>query len=136
MQVGTPRALDDLATLTRILANRDVLNDLARRLPSHLRSFERDEIDAVKARSEGATTQKAPAGALAVKTDVFLYGFVLIMGRLAAPGSSFALLPGRRRATSPRASPKRLMRPQSTIVIGEVECMVSDLRTSSKRAGR
>ena len=66
VQVGTPRALDDLATLTRILGNRDVLTDLARRLPNHLRSFERDEIDAVKSVLESAATQKAPAGAPAV----------------------------------------------------------------------
>jgi hypothetical protein len=57
VQVGTPRALDDLATLTGILANRDLLNDLARRLPNHLRSFEREEIDAVKTLLEAATTQ-------------------------------------------------------------------------------
>ena len=85
VQVGTPRALDDLATLTGILANRDLLNDLARRLPNHLRSFEREEIDAVKTLLEAATTQKAHAGVPAAKTDVFVYGFVLIMGRLAAP---------------------------------------------------
>jgi hypothetical protein len=45
VQVGTPRALEDLATLTGILDNRDLLNELARRLPGHLRTFEREQID-------------------------------------------------------------------------------------------
>src|SRR5262249_55457314 len=48
VQVGTPRPLEDLATLTGILANRDLLTELARRLPNHLRTFERDQIDSVK----------------------------------------------------------------------------------------
>jgi hypothetical protein len=132
VQVGTPRALDDLATLTRILANRDVLNDLARRLPNHLRSFERDEIDAVKSLLEGATTQKAPAGAPAVKTDVFLYGFVLIMGRLASPWQLIRLAT---RAAESDVATRIAETPYAAavaIVIGEVECMVSDLRAELK----
>src|SRR6516165_5281777 len=44
VQVGTPRALEDLATRTGILANRDPLSEMARRLPNHLRTFERDQI--------------------------------------------------------------------------------------------
>jgi hypothetical protein len=132
VQVGTPRALDDLATLTRILANRDVLNDLARRLPNHLRSFERDEIDAVKSVLESATTQKAPAGAPAVKTDVFLYGFVLIMGRLASPWQLIRLAT---RAAESDVAARIAETPYAAavaIVIGEVECMVSDLGTELK----
>ena len=58
VQVGTPRALEDLATLTGILANRDLLSELARRLPNHLRTFERDQIDSVKLLLEGAIAQK------------------------------------------------------------------------------
>jgi len=85
VQVGTPRALEDLATLTGILANRDLLSELARRLPNHLRTFERDQIDSVNLLLEAAIAQKSQSGASIAKADVFLYGFVLIMGRLAAP---------------------------------------------------
>jgi len=59
VQVGTPRALEDLATLTGILANRDLLSELARRLPNHLRTFERDQIDSVKLLLESAIAQKS-----------------------------------------------------------------------------
>jgi hypothetical protein len=59
VQVGTPRALEDLATLTGILANRDLLSELARRLPNHLRTFERDQIDSVKVLLESAIAQKS-----------------------------------------------------------------------------
>jgi len=60
VQVATPRALEDLATLSDILDNRYLLNEPARRLPSHLRKFEREQIDFGEAlvgigdRAEGA----------------------------------------------------------------------------------
>jgi hypothetical protein len=63
VQVGTPRALEDLATLTGILANRDLLSELARRLPNHLRTFERDQIDSVNLLLEAAIAQKSQSGA-------------------------------------------------------------------------
>ena len=72
VQVGTPRALDDLATLTRIFSNRDALGELARRLPYHLRSFERDEVDAVTGLLEAAVAQKTNGAAPAAKSDVYL----------------------------------------------------------------
>jgi hypothetical protein len=130
VQVGTPRALDDLATLIRILANRDLLNDLARRLPNHLRSFERDEIDAVQSLLESAITQKAQAGV--ARTDVFLYGLVLIMGRLASP---WQLIRIATRAAESDVAARIAETPYAAavaIVIGEVECMVNDLSAELK----
>lgn len=132
VQVGTPRALDDLATLTRILANRDLLNDLARRLPNHLRSFERDEIDAVKSLLEASIAQKTHTGAAGAKTDVFLYGFVLIMGRLASP---WQLIRIATRAAESDVAARIAETPYAAavaIVIGEVECMVGDLSAELK----
>ena len=85
VQVATPRALEDLATLSDILDNRDLLNEPARRLPSHLRKFEREQIDSVKLLLESAIAQRAQSGAGIANADVFLHGFILIMGRLATP---------------------------------------------------
>ena len=84
VQVGTPRAFEDVDSLLRILVLRDVLGDLARRLPKHLRTFEREQIDQVKALVEAAAAQKSPDLA-ARKTDIFVCGLVLVMGRLALP---------------------------------------------------
>src|ERR1700685_1002295 len=39
IQVGTPRATDDVATLLHVLEVRDVLADLAKRLPNYVRAF-------------------------------------------------------------------------------------------------
>jgi hypothetical protein len=84
VQVGTPRAFEDVDSLLRILVLRDVLGDLARRLPKHLRTFEREQIDQVKALVEAAAAQKSPDLA-ARKTDIFVCGLVPVMGRLALP---------------------------------------------------
>lgn len=140
VQVGTPRALDDLSMLIGVLTCRDVLADLARRLPNHLRSFEREQIDAVKALLDAATapqeTAAASAGAsssnAASKTDLFLYGFVLVMGRLAAP---WQLIRIATRAAESDDTVRIGETPYAiavTIVIGEVEYMVSDLRAELK----
>ena len=76
VQVGTPRAFEDLGTLAGILASRDVFTDLGRRLPNHMRAFEREQIDPVKSLLDSATAQKTAAATPSGKSDVFLYGFM------------------------------------------------------------
>jgi hypothetical protein len=132
VQVGTPRALDDLATLTRIFSNRDALGELARRLPYHLRSFERDEVDAVTGLLEAAVAQKTYGAAPAAKSDVYLCTLVLIMGRLAAPWQLIRLAThaaesdvAARVAETPYAAAVE-------IVISEIECAVHDLHGELK----
>jgi hypothetical protein len=129
VQVGTPRALNDLATLSAVLAHRELLSDLARRLPSHLRSFERDQIDGVKSMLEAASVQKAPGAGATAKADLFLYSLRLVMSRLAAPWQLIRI------ATRAAESDDTIRIAETpcavavTIVIGELESMVGDLRT-------
>jgi hypothetical protein len=130
VQVGTPRALDDLGTLAGILAHRDVLSDLARRLPNHMRAPEREHVDAIKALLEGATALKPP-GAVS-KADAYLYGLILVMGRLAAPWQLVCIAT---RAAETDDTTRIAETPWAvavTIVLGEVECMVSELRAELK----
>ena len=74
VQVGTPRALDDLSALVGILGCREVLSDLARRLPNHLRTFEREQIDPVKSLLDAATTQKTPAAVSTTRPTLYFTG--------------------------------------------------------------
>jgi hypothetical protein len=132
VQVGTPRALDDLATLAGVLANRDELAALARRLPNQIRAFEREQIDSVKALLEGPTAQKTPASRGASGSDAHLYALVLIMGRLAAP---WQLVRIAARAAETDDTARIAETPWAiavTLVLGEVECMVSELRAELK----
>lgn len=131
VQVGTPRALDDLAILAAVLAQRDALSDLARRLPNHLRSFERDQIEGVKSLMEAAAAQKTPAGASA-KSDLFLYGFILVMCRLSAPWQLIRIATYAAESDAAGRIAETPFAVAVTIVIGELECMVGDLRAELK----
>jgi hypothetical protein len=128
VQVGTPRALEDLGALAAILANRDELATLARRLPNQMRALEREHIDLVKALLEGPTAKMPAAG----KAESYLYAFILLMGRLAAP---WQLVRIAARAAESDDTARIAETPWAvavTLILGEVECMVSDLRTELK----
>ena len=56
VHVGTPRALEDLNAIASSFECRDVIADLGRRMPSHIRNFEREQIDAVRAFLDNAAS--------------------------------------------------------------------------------
>ena len=62
IQVGTPRATDDVATLLHVLEVRDVLADLAKRLPNYVRAFEREVIEQAKVHIDTACAAKSLGG--------------------------------------------------------------------------
>lgn len=131
VQVGTPRALDDIGTLSRILAIRDVLADLARHLPNHIHNFESDQVEQVKRLLEEATSAKSAAGE-ARAPDIYLFGLILAMGRLAAP---WQLIRVAIRAAESDDTMRIAETPHAvavTIVLGEIESMVSELRAELK----
>jgi hypothetical protein len=124
VQVGTPRALDDVSTIIRILKIRDVLADLSRRLPSHLRTFERDQIDNVKGLIDAVAAQRG---------DVYLFGLLIVMNRLVVPWQLICIAT---RAAESDDAARVAETPYAvavTIVLGELENMVAELRTELKR---
>jgi hypothetical protein len=135
VQVGTPRAMEDLGALLVILALRDTFADLARRLPGHIRSFEREYVDQAKIFLDTAAAQVALETGPIKKSDFFLHGLIVTMNRLAAPWQLIRIATRAaesddvaRIAESPYAA-------AVTIVLGEIEWMVAELRTELK-AGR
>jgi hypothetical protein len=135
IQVGSPRATDDVATILHVLEFRDVLADLSRRLPNHIRAFEREVIEQVKSHFEAATSAKAIESNPARKADIVRYGLILLMNRLAAPWQLIRLATrvaesdvAARVADTPYAA-------AVTIVLGEMDATVTELRTELK-AGR
>jgi hypothetical protein len=131
VQVGTPRAFEDVDSLLRLLVLRDVLGDLARRLPKHLRTFEREQIDQVKALVEAAAAQKSPDLA-ARKTDIFVCGLVLVMGRLALPWQLIRLATRAAESDDAARVAETPFANAVAIVLSEIECMVSELRVELK----
>jgi hypothetical protein len=135
VQVGTPRAMEDLLTMIALLSLRDVLAEFGRRLASHIRAFERDQIDLVKMQLDRAVTQSSLETDGIRKSDVYLYGFVLVMDRLAAP---WQLIRIATRAAESDDATRIAETPYAaavTLVLSEAEHMVDELR-AELRAGR
>lgn len=132
VQIGTPRALETIGILAKILACRDVLPTVAQRLPTVMPAFERDQIDLVKALLSGATAQRAAGGAPASKDDIFLYGLVMVVGRLTEPWQLIRI------ATRAAASNEEVRVAETPfavavdIVLGDLECMIRDLQRGLK----
>ena len=129
VQVGTPRAVDDVTALTRILAIRDQIADVARRLPDHIRVFDHDQVDEVKGIFESA---KKGLQKPSQRKDLSLFGLTMVFNRLAAP---WQLL----RIATRTAESDDVVRIAATpyaaavdIVLNDLEHMVGDLRAELK----
>jgi hypothetical protein len=132
IQVGTPRATDDVATLLHVLEVRDALADLVKRLPNYVRAFEREVIEQAKVHIDTACAAKSLGGDASRKADVIRYGLVLLMSRLAAPWQLIRLAT---RVAESDVAVRVAETPYGvavTIVLGEMEATVSELRTAFK----
>jgi hypothetical protein len=133
VEVGTPQAIQDVATLIGILGVREQLAELARRLPEHIRAFEREQVDQVRTYIDTTAVQKSPQNNGAQKRDLLLYGLIMVASRLAAPWQLIHVATRESDETARIAeSPYALA---VTIVFGELEYMVGELRSELK-AGR
>jgi hypothetical protein len=131
VQVGTPRAAEDLGAIIAILTLRDMLADLGRRLPAHIRVLEREQIDPIKALIDTAVTEHA-AEAGVNGTDIYRYGLILVMSRLTAP---WQLIRIATRAADSDETARIAETPYAmavTIVLGETESTVRELRAELK----
>jgi hypothetical protein len=133
IQVGTPRATDDVATLLHVLELRDVLADLAKRLPNYyVRAFEREVIEQAKVHIDTACATKSLGGDAARKADVVRYGLVLLMNGLAAPWQLIRLAT---RAADSDVAARVAETPYAVavmIVLSEMEAAVGELRIAFK----
>jgi hypothetical protein len=130
IQVGSPRAAEDVATILHVLEVRDVLADLSRRLPSHVRAFEREVIEQAKLHIDAAAGSNA-----ARRADIVRYGLVLLMNRLAAPWQLIRLAARVAESDTAARIAETPYAAAVTIVLGEMEATVAELRTEFK-AGR
>lgn len=119
VQVGTPRAEEDIAILKCALAGRDELDMLAARMPLRIVNLADAELDQYKAMIE-----KTAAG----DRDLFLCALLTVMSRLTAPWQVIRF--GIRAAGSDVAA--RVAGTQYavavTIVLAELERLVGELR--------
>jgi hypothetical protein len=134
VQVGTPRALDDVNTIVAILSLRDVLADLGRRLPNIIRVFERDQAESMKTLFDAVAVQSSlDIGAR--KSEFFLYGLTLLANRLAAPWQLIRIAACAAESDATARIAETPYAAAVTIVLGEVANTVGELRGELK-AGR
>jgi hypothetical protein len=133
VQVGTPRALEDINTLIALLAGRETLADLRRRLPNNIVSFEREQVDSTKSILDAMTAQSSPeTGGGVQRPDIFLYGLILVMNRLAAPWQLIRLAVRAAESDEVARIAETPYVATVTLVLGETENMVGELRGELK----
>ncbi len=128
IQIGTPSAMEHLTTLLGILALRDPLAELARRLPGHVRSFEREQIELAKVLLDSAAGQATADGGLTWKNDIYFYGLILVMSRLAAPWQLIRLATRAAETDEVARIAETPYAAAVTIVLSETEWMAGELR--------
>lgn len=75
VQIGTPRALEDVYRLASILRARDAISALSARLPASIRNLSDDQMATVKPLIDSMSGQR----------ELFAYGIILVMSRLQNP---------------------------------------------------
>jgi len=132
VQVGTPRAVEDVTTVARILAIRDVLGDAARRLPDQFRMFDIEHAHQVKALFDSFTAEKSSTLAPSQRSDILLYGLIIAANRMIAP---WQLLRLATYAAETDETTKIAATPYAVavkIVLSDIEYAVSELRSELK----
>jgi hypothetical protein len=135
VQVGTPRAMEDLSTMISVFSLRDALADFARWLPNQIRVFDRDEIDNVTKQIDAAVGPPSPESGGMRKSEFFLFALILVMSRLAAP---WQLIRIATRAAASDDTARVAETPYAaavTLVLSEAENMVGELRAELRAGG-
>jgi hypothetical protein len=132
VQVGTPRAIEDLDTIVPILSLRDMLADFAKRLPNQIRTLEREHIEPLWGLLDAATAQGALDRVGVRKSDAFVYCLILVMNRLAAPWQLVRVASRAAEGDDTARIAETPYAPAIGIVLGEAENMVAELRAEIK----
>jgi hypothetical protein len=135
IQVGTPRPVEDVTTLQQLLEVRDVLADLARRMPPSIRAFEREVIDQIKTLIDTISSAKNLGAAVTRKSEVIRFGLIMLMTRMAAPWQVIRLATRAADSDEPARIGETPYAVAVNLAIGEIEAAIDDLRAEFK-AGR
>jgi hypothetical protein len=126
MQLGAPRAMEDVTAVSSILSGRDRLAMLGSQLSDVINNVNGPRLDYVKALLDSP---------LLGKTDLFLYALVLVMSRLAAPWALIRLATKAAGADVANRVAETAYAPAVDLVLDEVERQVREL-TGDLKSGR
>jgi hypothetical protein len=134
VQVGMASALEEVTRMLTILENRDALTGLASRLPRHIRSFDSDQVDAVKTQIDAAVGGKSLEVADR-KSDVVLYGLIMAMNRLAVRWQLVRIATRAADSDDTARIAACPFAPAITIVLNDLESTLREMKVEFK-AGR
>jgi hypothetical protein len=123
VQIGTPRAIEDVHRLATMLRARDTIAALSTRIPASIKSFGDDQIGSIKPLIDTIAGQR----------DVFTFAVVLVMSRLQNP---WQLIRFATRAANTDDASKVADSTYAvtvTIVLQEIERLVRALNEDLKR---
>ncbi len=126
VQIGTARALEDVRLISNVLKARDALEAMGARIPGHIQNFTDGALDNAKALLESQ---------LANDPQLFLYGLLLVMSRLAAPWQLIRLAVMAAGGDAAARIAETRYSVAVEIVLTEIERMVGELK-SELRSGR
>lgn len=125
-QVATPRAMEDVQAVLKVLQARDKLAAFSARLPGHIKNFDGQMVDDVKALIESPVAGGSP---------LFLYVLVIVMSRLAAPWQLIRLATRAAGSDSAARIAETSYEITVSMVLSEMERMVGELK-SELRSGK
>ncbi len=125
-QVATPRALEDVQAVLKVLQARDKLAAFSSRLPGHIKNFSDQMVDDVKALIESPVGGGSP---------LFLYVLVIVMSRLAAPWQLIRLATRAAGGDSAARIAETQYEITVSMVLSEMERMVGELK-AELRSGK
>jgi hypothetical protein len=123
-QIGTPRALEDARHLASVLKLRDVLVVLASKVPAMIRNLSADQISAVTAFLDSTAGRQR---------NIYLYGLVLVMSRLAAPWQLIRIAVHAAESDFPARIAETPYAPAVPMVLAELERLVRELADDLQR---
>ena len=109
-----------------------MLADLARRLPNQIRAFEAGQVESIKSLLDTAVTQCSLDSSGSAKSDILLYGLILVVNRLAAP---WQLIRIATRVADSDDTARIAATPYAVavgIVLSDTEAIVREVRTELK----
>ncbi len=122
-QVGTPRASEDIETLSRALKGRDRLAEMAAKLPLRIGNLIGAELDTCKDLTDGVT---------AYDRELLPFALLTIMRRMAAPWQLVRLATKAAGSDTAARVAETSFGVAVTIVVADLERMVDELRGELK----
>jgi hypothetical protein len=122
-QVGTPKAVDDVADLLAILSGREVFAAMESWLPGHIHNLADAQLTDVKSMLDAS---------IARRSDLLPYALVLVMGRLASPWQVIRLAVAAAESDDEVRIAGTPYTIAVTITLADIERMVGELKTDLK----